>query len=123
MAKTEFQSPLSSRLNGVSSTPRPTPQFISEATFSHRKRTPFRAPKPPRPPTKSCPPVSRIFVTPNHFNTARAVTFKNPVSEQLVNSHYNSESKQLFFEQCFVIKEKLGEGSFGEVYKVRFAMV
>jgi membrane-associated tyrosine/threonine-specific cdc2-inhibitory kinase len=119
MAKTEFQSPLASHLNGVTVTPRPTPQFLSEATFSHRKRTPFRAPKPPRPPTKSCPPVSRIFETPNHTNVARAVSFKLPKSEQLVSPFYSSDSKELYFEQCFIIKEKLGEGSFGEVYKVQ----
>lgn len=36
----------------------------------------------------------------------------------LNSPHYNSHSNKSYFEQCFQIHEKLGEGSFGEVYRV-----
>eukprot|EP00058_Branchiostoma_floridae_P020304 XP_002605794.1 hypothetical protein BRAFLDRAFT_121900 [Branchiostoma floridae] len=79
-------------------TPRPVPHFFSEeGPFSQKKyrlangNTP-RDSQPPRPPAKSVPPVSRVFI---------------------------NSSKELFFDQCFGIVDKLGEGSFGEVFKVR----
>lgn len=34
------------------------------------------------------------------------------------SKHYNSQSNKTYFEQCFEICEKLGEGSFGEVFRV-----
>lgn len=35
------------------------------------------------------------------------------------SAHYNSQSNNSYFEQCFEVCEKLGEGSFGEVFRVR----
>ena len=32
---------------------------------------------------------------------------------------YSAEKKALYFEQCYTIEERLGVGSFGEVFKVR----
>lgn len=32
---------------------------------------------------------------------------------------YSAEKTALYFEQCYAIEEKLGVGSFGEVYRVR----
>ena len=56
----------------------PRPLLLSETPFSQRKRTPFRAPQPPRAPAKSCPPVSRVFHTPLFANTGpHFVSFKS----------------------------------------------
>ena len=56
----------------------PRPLLLSETPFSQRKRTPFRAPQPPKAPAKSCPPVSRVFHTPLFANTGpRFVSFKS----------------------------------------------
>lgn len=120
--------------------PRPVPVFIQESPFSQRKRTPFRAPRPPQAPAKSCPPVSRIFRTPKSPKGPQLVTFKSAEKTQsskykssigygastlfdvatvLRTSCYNSHSNKSYFEQSFDVCEKLGEGSFGEVYSVR----
>lgn len=40
-------------------TPRPTPLFFPEPSFSQRRKTPFKAP--PKAPAKSCPPLSRVY--------------------------------------------------------------
>ena len=37
----------------------------------------------------------------------------------LKSKHYNSQSTKSYFEQCFTVCEKLGQGSFGEVYRAR----
>lgn len=37
----------------------------------------------------------------------------------LFSPHYKVESSKSYLEQCFDVCEKLGEGSFGEVYRVR----
>lgn len=95
--------------------------FLAETPFSHRKRTPSRA-HPPRSPAKSCPPASRVFHTPrNHTKDYKPqfVSFKSEQKVPLVSPLYNEQSQKSFFEQCFDVIEKLGEGSFGEVFKVR----
>ncbi|XP_065900726.1 membrane-associated tyrosine- and threonine-specific cdc2-inhibitory kinase-like [Dysidea avara] len=99
-------------------TPRPIPLFSANASFSQRRKTPLRTPRPPKPPIKSCPPVSRIFRTPGSLNQPQVVSFKPNNDNALQSPMYNVSSQQLYFEQCFVIKDKLGAGSFGEVYKV-----
>lgn len=56
---------------------RPTPDFAAVSPFSQRKRSPFRAVRPPKAPAKSCPPVSRIFPTPKHSYGPQVVSFKS----------------------------------------------
>lgn len=119
MATPDFQSPTVTRaFSRVESTPRPTPNFLTENSFSHRRRTPFRAPRPPRPPTKSCPPVSRIFKRSDKGSLAHTVSFLTSGHPVVESPLYKTDSQQLYFEQCFEIRQKLGEGSFGEVYEV-----
>lgn len=35
------------------------------------------------------------------------------------SSVYSAKKPELYFEQCYVIEERIGAGSFGEVYRVR----
>ncbi|XP_033628353.1 membrane-associated tyrosine- and threonine-specific cdc2-inhibitory kinase-like [Asterias rubens] len=112
------------RENGFKS-PRPTPKFLKEeTTFSqkkHRGVTP-RKTGPPRPPLKSVPPVSRLFPnkTREEESRPRAISFRqSEPSVLLLSPHYNEKSRDSFFDQCFTVVQKLGEGSFGEVYKVK----
>ncbi len=67
-------------------TPRPAPVFLPEAQFSQRKKTPFRVPRPPRSPAKSCPPVSRVFATPRSHNKPHIVSFKSERKEGWLES-------------------------------------
>lgn len=100
---------------------RPKPDFAPQSAFSQRKRTPFRAPRPPKAPAKSCPPVSRVSrPSAESSRKAQPVSFKSDRVPCVLDSpHYDSGSSQSYFEQCFQVCEKLGEGSFGEVYRVR----
>ncbi|PIK43676.1 putative membrane-associated tyrosine- and threonine-specific cdc2-inhibitory kinase [Apostichopus japonicus] len=65
------------------STPRPTPKFLPEVSFSQKKlstRTPDDGKAAPRPPIKSAPPVSRLFFNRSHDEELkpRAVSFHDP---------------------------------------------
>ncbi|KAL8561936.1 hypothetical protein ACOMHN_001262 [Nucella lapillus] len=72
---------------------------------------------PPRPPAKSAPPVSRIFAK-RQENGPMGLSFCNPPS--LESPHYNKNVKKTYFEQLFTNHTKIGQGSFGEVYRVTF---
>lgn len=118
----------------VSRMPRPVPIHFSHAeqSFSLKKRhvpistsstsystcsSPARLSLslPPQPPSKGCPPLSRMFLqqpspwTPLSFSLA-----KSPPP----NSVYDPSKQQSYFSQCFTNLGLLGRGSFGEVYKV-----
>lgn len=103
--------------------PIPTPVFVNEAVFSHKsakvKSRLEEFIQPPRPPVKSAPPVSRVFKhTRRHSDGPQRVSFSEN-SDVLESPHYNSRSRTSYFEQCFEIVGKLGQGSFGEVFRVQ----
>lgn len=100
--------------------PRPLPLLLPDTPFSQRKRTPFRAPHPPRAPAKSCPPVSRVFSTPDHVRGGpHEISFTAPKPQGLQSPSYDPTTEKPYFEQCYQVLELLGAGSFGEVFKVR----
>lgn len=102
-----------------SQTPRPTPKFFQDRrTFSTKKErcTPRDNP-PPRPPGKSCPPVSRVFSY-RPSTRAQVVSFKESDSS-LQSKCYDESSRLPYFDQCFEVVCKLGSGSFADVFKAR----
>ncbi|KAI8783447.1 Protein kinase membrane associated tyrosine threonine 1 [Biomphalaria glabrata] len=103
--------------------PRPTPRFYPEPqTFSTKKLKPAGTPRdhlPPRPPVKSCPPLSRVFPRRNLASLhAQPVSFKN-TDKNLLSPRYNENSNDLYFEQMFEDVSPIGYGSFGEVFKCK----
>ncbi|KAG1692274.1 Membrane-associated tyrosine- and threonine-specific cdc2-inhibitory kinase [Nymphon striatum] len=102
--------------------PAPNPKFFSEeCSFSTKKEnaTP-RTCVPPPLPYKSAPPArSRVFRK-QVVQRAQAVSFRDSDCFSAISSqHYNESSEELYFDQCFRVESKIGEGSFGEVFKVR----
>lgn len=117
----------------VVSTPLPLPTHFSHAQQSYsrkKRRLPFSSPtsssslsscptshsSPPRPPSKGCPPLSRVFP----HRPAPWI----PLSRSLIESPpplslYEPSRPQTFFNQCFTNLGLIGRGSFGEVFKVR----
>ncbi|KAL0984485.1 hypothetical protein UPYG_G00142110 [Umbra pygmaea] len=118
----------------VATTPLPLPAHFSQAeqSFSLKKRRlPFSSCStsttsvsppalshslPPRPPSKGCPPVSRVF-------PQRPPSPWTPLSRSLMQSPpalslYDPGRCRSYFSQCFTNLGLLGRGSFGEVYKV-----
>lgn len=47
------------------------------------------------------------------------ITFRNDVLTAQLSPIYRKELPESYFQQCFEIVSKIGEGSFGEVFKVR----
>ncbi|KAK0409177.1 hypothetical protein QR680_004386 [Steinernema hermaphroditum] len=109
-------------------TPRPTPVFYDqfESPLSTKreklKRTPARnAVSMPRL-AKTCPAMGRLRSRLSELRTRRPVfiTFDGAKDNVLSQSRfYDPASSDTFFDQCFTVIRKLGEGSFGEVFCVR----
>ncbi|KAG5263076.1 hypothetical protein AALO_G00282260 [Alosa alosa] len=117
----------------VATTPLPIPVHFSHAQQSFslkRRRFPFSVPSsaalaspsrlssslPPRPPSKGCPPVSRLF--PQELPSAWTPLSRSLIAKPPPPSLYDPMQHQSFFSQCFTNLGLLGRGSFGEVYKV-----
>lgn len=108
-------------MDSYSSPSRPIPHFFDYNTFTTKKArynsTPCPKKVPPRPPSKSVPPISRFFSRPNH-QKAIAISFKDN-SDSSLSKHYDSSREESYFEQCFHVECKIGSGSFGDVFKVK----
>eukprot|EP00095_Tigriopus_kingsejongensis_P008780 maker-scaffold1334_size47063-snap-gene-0.12 protein:Tk08780 transcript:maker-scaffold1334_size47063-snap-gene-0.12-mRNA-1 annotation:"membrane-associated tyrosine- and threonine-specific cdc2-inhibitory kinase" len=110
----------------------PKPNFGEQAqTFSTKKAraTPKFRP-PPRPPAKTCPPVSRVFSRRRgSLPRAQSVTFVDQPSGSMTpepigtpmaaSSVYDESIGQSYFEQAFSVEQEIGQGYFGKVYRVR----
>lgn len=90
---------MNNSLAHLSPKPRPLPQFFAEnATFSTKKEkeTPklaisYKFNEPPKPPIKSCPPISRLRPRSknNHHDGAKVITFLNNTQN---NENHNNEN-------------------------------
>lgn len=114
------------------SLPVPTHFSHAEQTFSLKKRhLPFSSSSnsnssycspshlshslPPLPPSKGCPPLSRMFPQqPTPWTPLSGSLSKTPPP----NAVYDPSKQQSYFDQCYTNLGLLGRGSFGEVYKV-----
>ncbi|KAK1881832.1 Membrane-associated tyrosine- and threonine-specific cdc2-inhibitory kinase [Dissostichus eleginoides] len=115
------------------SLPVPTHFSHAEQTFSLKKRHfPFSSSSnsnssycspshlshslPPLPPSKGCPPLSRMFPQqPTPWTPLSGSLSKTPPP----NAVYDPSKQQSYFNQCYTNLGLLGRGSFGEVYKVK----
>ncbi|KAG7464211.1 membrane-associated tyrosine-and threonine-specific cdc2-inhibitory kinase [Solea senegalensis] len=71
---------------------------------------------PPLPPSKGCPPLSRVFhPRPSPWTPLSGSLKKLPCPKSV----YDPSKQQSFFSQCFTNLGLLGRGSFGEVFKVQ----
>ena len=117
----------------VSRVPLPLPTHFSHAeqSFSLKKRhlpfslssvssSSYSSPAqltrslPPLPPSKGCPPLSRMF--PQHPSPWTPLS--GSLSKSPPPNVYDPSKHQSYFSQCFTNLGLLGRGSFGEVYKV-----
>ncbi|XP_062565869.1 membrane-associated tyrosine- and threonine-specific cdc2-inhibitory kinase [Armigeres subalbatus] len=100
--------------------PLPVPEFLEENNLSlsfkqpHRKDRAPRAPKPPKIFPKFDGSFSRVLIG---SSVAHAVSFRSNRSE--LSQLYEPSKRESYYEQCFEQIAKVGEGSFGEVFKVK----
>ncbi|KAK7919630.1 hypothetical protein WMY93_010914 [Mugilogobius chulae] len=92
--------------------------FSSSSTSTSSCSSPPRLSRsvPPLPPSKGCPPLSRVFPhQPSPFTPLSQSLNKSPPP----SSVYDPSKQQTYFNQCFTNLGLLGRGSFGEVFKVQ----
>ncbi|KAK6750272.1 hypothetical protein RB195_002326 [Necator americanus] len=79
-------------------------------------RTPCSVPRA----VKTAPPLSRIYPRRFALQTPHQVSFRNIPPDNIVTHSplYNPHISMPYFEQCYTIERKLGQGSFGEAYAV-----
>jgi len=104
----------------------PRPLFLEEPhTLSTKKERRGHLFQPPtRPPAKSCPPKSRVYLRSGECLKSQLVTFssggdKAPQGTPLHSAAYSPDNKTSYFEQAFAIEKEIGNGYFGTVYRVR----
>ena len=103
--------------SALHNSPRPVPVIVTDSPFSQRKRTPFRASRPPKAPAKSCPPVSRVFNTPTDNGGPKLVSFKSErktgelvlfqLNHKLISNEWD-EYKDMTLSNCHAYYAKFG---------------
>ncbi|XP_052868668.1 membrane-associated tyrosine- and threonine-specific cdc2-inhibitory kinase [Anopheles cruzii] len=95
--------------------PLPVPEFNDDCffTFKQAGRKPF-ASHMRRPPKLLHQSFSRSL----NASTAKAISFRED-NPRYLSTLYNRSRSETYYEQCFEQLSKVGEGSYGEVFKVR----
>lgn len=95
---------------------KPVPQMFATESLSRKKSRPGSENKFPLPPPLRSPDRSgSLQACPTQ---PQAVSF-NGSEGSFHSQHYDSSRPELYLHQCFHVDSKLGQGSFGVVYKVR----
>lgn len=100
--------------------PLPVPEFIEENNLSLSFKQPNRrkhSQRPPKPPKLYCKNDASFSRSLNGSSIASAISFKADRVE--LSSLYQRSKRESYYEQCFEQITKVGEGSFGEVFKVK----
>lgn len=106
--------------------PLPVPEFLEENNLSLSFKQPnrggrnpanLRPPKPPKLYAKFDASFSRSLNASNAG--ASAISFRNGGARAELSSLYQRDKRESYYEQCFEQIAKVGEGSFGEVFKVK----
>ncbi|KAM3592829.1 uncharacterized protein V6R79_026027 [Siganus canaliculatus] len=88
----------------------------SDSNSAHSSPARLSHSLPPLPPSKGCPPLSRMFPQhPSPWTPLSCSLSESPPP----NSVYDPGKQQSYFSQCFTNLGLLGRGSFGEVFKVQ----
>lgn len=103
--------------------PLPVPEFLEENNLSLSFKQPHRRnqanQRPPKPP-KLYPKFDSSFSRSlNGSCGASAISFRNGGARAELSSLYQRDKRESYYEQCFEQIAKVGEGSFGEVFKVK----
>ncbi|WKY03754.1 hypothetical protein Q1695_005033 [Nippostrongylus brasiliensis] len=79
-------------------------------------RKPYSAPRAVR----TAPPLSRIYPRRFALQTPHQVSFRGIPDDNIIahSPIYNPNLGTPYFEQCYTVERKLGQGSFGEAYAV-----
>uniref|UniRef100_A0A914VD32 Membrane-associated tyrosine- and threonine-specific cdc2-inhibitory kinase n=1 Tax=Plectus sambesii TaxID=2011161 RepID=A0A914VD32_9BILA len=107
---------------------RPTPKFYNSgdsplSTKKNRTRTtPLNRYRPVHAIARTAPAVSRVYPRRYSLQKPHFISFKtrsDNLLDRIASRHYDESSSECYFDQCFEKEKKLGEGSFGEVFRVR----
>uniref|UniRef100_A0A182N4B6 Membrane-associated tyrosine- and threonine-specific cdc2-inhibitory kinase n=1 Tax=Anopheles dirus TaxID=7168 RepID=A0A182N4B6_9DIPT len=98
--------------------PLPLPELFDEddLSFSFKQRRGVNDAFERRRPPKLMHPLNRSVV---NTSTASVISFRLDDSRTELSTLYNRHKPETYYEQCFEQLTKVGEGSFGEVFKVR----
>uniref|UniRef100_A0A182PQV1 Membrane-associated tyrosine- and threonine-specific cdc2-inhibitory kinase n=1 Tax=Anopheles epiroticus TaxID=199890 RepID=A0A182PQV1_9DIPT len=97
--------------------PLPIPELFEEdeLSFSFKKPRGLHDAFSRRRPPKLMQPLNRSI----NASTANVISFRLDDSRAELSALYNRHKPETYYEQCFEQLTKVGEGSFGEVFKVR----
>ncbi|KAE9421885.1 hypothetical protein Angca_005604 [Angiostrongylus cantonensis] len=87
-----------------------------EKMSENRERKPYSIPRAVR----TAPPLSRIYPRRFALQAPHQISFRGIPADNIIahSPIYNSKVAIPYFEQCYTIEKKLGQGSFGEAYAV-----